>query len=381
MKTFTHTELNDLAKDRGGWCVSIYMPTHPACPEGQQDPVRLKNLLVTAESSLLEQGVNPTVVRKMLRESYDLLEDNNFWNQRSAGLAIFLSEREQLRHRLPVAVSEEVVVDRRFRIRQLLPLLYEDDQVYVLALSRNKVRLLSSTQYEFEPVELACLPVNMDEALNLDGADRGEQTHAAMRGSLGKQAAVFHGQGGRVDTLKADIEQFFRIVSSAIEEYLRGSSAPLVLAGVDYEVSMFRSVCKYPHVAGATVTGNFDHASDFELHNQARPVIESIIRKPAQEAVVLFDSLTDRSRAVSDLVAVLPASRQGKVDTLLIDSTAQVKGSFDAQTDRLDRSPESGNDDLLELAAVQTLRSGGKVYYLPASAMPGHALAAAILRY
>ena len=58
--------------------------------------------------------------------------------------------------------------------------------------------------------------------------------HSAMRGSLGKQAAVFHGQGGHNETHKDDLLQYFRLVDASLETVLRESQAPLLLAGVDY---------------------------------------------------------------------------------------------------------------------------------------------------
>jgi hypothetical protein len=46
-----------------------------------------------------------------------------------------------------------------------------------------------------------------------------------------------------------------------------------------------------------------------------------------------------------------------------------------------DYRSENGDEDLLDLAAIQTLTNRGQVYVIPQGEMPGQALAAAILRY
>jgi hypothetical protein len=45
------------------------------------------------------------------------------------------------------------------------------------------------------------------------------------------------------------------------------------------------------------------------------------------------------------------------------------------------RAPELGDEDLLNVAAVKTLLTGGTVYAVPPDEMPDAASVAAVLRY
>jgi hypothetical protein len=56
MEVPSKTDLRQLVNNASAPCVSLYLPTHRAGPETQQDPIRLKNLLRKAESGLQAEG-------------------------------------------------------------------------------------------------------------------------------------------------------------------------------------------------------------------------------------------------------------------------------------------------------------------------------------
>ena len=49
--------LNDLSQKSGQYLLSLFMPTHRVGREMQQDPIRFKNLLSSAEQRLEERGL------------------------------------------------------------------------------------------------------------------------------------------------------------------------------------------------------------------------------------------------------------------------------------------------------------------------------------
>ena len=57
MNIITASDLQSLVAVNADHCVSIYMPTHASGREGQQDAVRLKNLVTAAEEDLVKMGM------------------------------------------------------------------------------------------------------------------------------------------------------------------------------------------------------------------------------------------------------------------------------------------------------------------------------------
>ena len=80
-----------------------------------------------------------------------------------AGLVLFLSPEAFRPYRLPLAFEELAIVDRRFHIKPLLPLLAGGERFSLLALSQNNVRFFSMSRHAVETVEVPDLPANMKE--------------------------------------------------------------------------------------------------------------------------------------------------------------------------------------------------------------------------
>ena len=102
MDVLNKTELEQLMLNEQQNCVSIYLPTHQTGVETQQDPIRLKNQLREAEILLSARGVSTRDVQTMLEPASKLLQDNDFWQHQSDGLAIFLSSNRVRLFRLPL---------------------------------------------------------------------------------------------------------------------------------------------------------------------------------------------------------------------------------------------------------------------------------------
>lgn len=140
MDILKQKDLKEIIDASGEWCTSIYMPTHRFGREQQQDPIRFKNLITEAEEKLLESGLRRLEVQKLMQPAERLLDDANFWQHQSDGLAVFLSSDSAHIYRLPSRFEELVIIANNFHIKPLLPLLIENGQFYILALSLNEVR-------------------------------------------------------------------------------------------------------------------------------------------------------------------------------------------------------------------------------------------------
>jgi hypothetical protein len=381
METLTTSDLYELATHADGRSISLFMPTFASGREGQQDAVRLKNLMVTAEEHLIKRGVRGATAREFLKPIAELPQQPE-WKRRKQGLAIFHSESTSRIYWLATPLDEAVLVGRRFYVKRLLPALRGNPQFYVLALSRDQVRLLKATRIDVDRLEVPGLPANMELALNLQASDRGEQVHSGMRGDLGKEAAVFHGQGGRSDTLKTDIATYFRTIDRAVGSVLKKRSLPLVLAGVNYEVAMFRDVCRYDNVAEESLSGCFDHASDHELYEQALPVAQRLNESTRTAAIAKYCQLVGTERASNAVEQIVPAAHAGHIETLLVDPRGAIFGRFNKATNSIDFVTEREAEyDLVESSVAQTLLNRGVVYPVGREELPSSRWLRAIFRY
>lgn len=392
MTILAREELRALVEQSEEPCVSMYMPTHRAGKETQQDPIRLKNLLRDAEERLIARGMRSTEAQQLLEPIQDLVKDTMFWQYQSDGLAIFRSANLFRFYSLPLNFDELLVVTDRFHVKPLLSVFTNDGQFYVLALSQNQVRLLQGTHYSVSEVPLQNVPKNIAEALKYDDPERQTQFYTGMPGANvkgggaggGDRPAVFHGTGVLADENKKDLLRYFHRIEKALyDEVLRNEQAPLVLAGVDYLLPIYREANSYNHLLDTGVTGNPDTLRPEELHTQAWAVVEPYFQQSQQAAAEQYHEALAHGRAAHDLKEIVPAAANGRVDQLFVVTGHQQWGTFDPETNavRLHEEAEPGDVDLLDFAAIHTFLNSGTVYAVTTEQMPDDTLAAAIFRY
>lgn len=382
MDIFGRSHLERLIEHEASPCVSLFLPTHNRGPNVQQDEIRLKNLHNIAERELAGHWMNSTQARKLLEPAASLPKNTQFWQQRDRGLAVYVSPDFFGAYRVPIAVDESVHVSHRFRIRQLLPLLPGRKEFYLLALSQNDATLYRGDERALTALEVADIPASMKQALNYDGADRGAQTHTALRGAgAGKQAAVFHGQGGQPETNKDDLLAYCREVDRAVSQRLGQSRQPLLLASVDYLASIYSQANSYSHLVDENLSGNPDYVERRQLHQRALQIVTPLLEEETARAAARFENNLGTSRAIVDVREVIRSACQGRVDELWYDPQAAVFGQYQAEQDEVDISDNTEHDDLIDLALHETLKHRGSVHSLRECDLSTNTPVAALVRY
>lgn len=380
-------ELKMLAEPLSGIGISLYMPAYRAGVETQQNPIRFKNLIRQAEAELQDHGFSRRASTALLQPALEL-DRHEFWQHQDEGLVIFLTEGFFRYYCLPLKFEELVVVNDRFHLKPLLPLLTGDGEFYILALSQKQVRVFQGSRYNVEELEVAGLPKSMDEALQYDEtAQDGQFRISTSKGGTANpmpQAGSFHGQGSPDrDDIKQDILQYFHLIDRALHEALRNKTAPLVLVGVEYLMPIYREANTYQHLVESGITENPEILKPEELQAQAWSIVEPYFLQTQQQAIAHYHELTGTGKTSTDLKEAVSGAYYGRVEQLFVPVGVQEWGNFDPQANELKihTDAEPGDEDLLNSAAIQTLLNGGEVYAVEPDQVPDQALLAAVFRY
>lgn len=380
-RNFTRDDLKELTDIDDTACISIYMPTELASATAGEARIRLKNLLRQAEKSVEERGWQKKGLLAMIDEGRRLMANEDLWRHRSEGLAIFITPERFRYHRLPVRFEESVTVATRFRVKPLMPLFMADGRFYLLALSQAAIRLFECTRHSVLEIEVEELPDGIDAFLDYDTKQSQLQHHA---GDVvgGGRPAIFHGHGVSIDDGKDEILRYFQEVDRALAAILPSPEVPLVLAGVDYLIPIFREATTYRWVLPEAVSGNPDTLRAAILHEKALEIVRPELEQKQREAEARYRDLAGKGTTAAGVREVVPAAANGRVDTLFVSLEERRPGIFDKASNAVIVADDQTGEDLLDLAAVQTIRHGGSVYAINSAAMPEkHAAAAAILRY
>lgn len=384
MVFITQSELPTLLMEpHPGPCVSIFLPTHRAGPEVQQDRIRLKNLLIEAEERLIAAGLRRPEAKQLLEPAQHLGEEGIFREHPSDGLALFLAPELFRAYCLPLEFQELLVVGDRFHLKPLLPLLVGDGRFYVLALSQNDVRLLLCTQHSVREIELKGVPKSMAEALQYDNLQQKLQFRPDRAGGMDGRRAIWYGQGEEQDSGKDFLRIYFHRIDEGLHALLRNERAPLVLAGVDYLLPIYRQASTYPYLLDGGIEGNPDRLSAQDLQQRGWAVVGLFFQQAQEDAANRYRERIGTGLASNDLNEILPAAHEGRIESLFVALDCQQWGAFDpeSRTVHLHAEAAPGDEDLLDLAAIQTLVHQGDVFAVDLHHVPDQSLIAAVLRH
>ncbi len=382
MDVLSLPDLKELSRHDSGHLVSLYMKTQRFGPDSQAGNVtRMKQLLKSAATQLAELGARTAEIDSILNPVRQLADDRTFWLRAEDGLAIFADGGVRV-FRLAEAPPELAVVGPRYHLRPLLTLLGSDRHYYVLALSQKHARLLRGSAAELVEVDLGDAPTSLAEALKWDDFERQSlQFHTGTsNGQGGRRAAMFHG-GAEADP-KDQILRYFREIDRALVEHVR-DGAPLILAGVDYVLPLYREVNSYPALADEAVSGSPDTFNGETLHERSLAIAATTFSAGQRQAAERIDELWATPRATSDPETIVPAATGGRVEALFVSTKAELWGVADevADTVEIHASRQPADEDLLDRAALSTIMAGGSVFSVPPAEMPRDAAAVALLRY
>lgn len=389
MKELTYKNWVQLIDAEGGERLTILMPTEKAGPPTRKNPIRFKNHLAECERLLEARGLNSEAIDGFLGDARALIDDHQFWQHQRDGLAAFIDEQGMRLRRMLTLVSDRVTLSPRFYILPLVDEFLKDTTLYVLALSAGSVRMHRVTRDSIQPVELKDTPGSLDEMLSGVESERQLQFHSgtsrqAPPGSGGDRPAAFHGQGASGDDNEqmVRLSEYCRAINAGVISTLVGEHAPLMIAATEPILSVYRGNSTYPGLVDRAIIGNPESTSPDELHRQALDTFEPIHDAERRRAAERYQQRLGTGEISDEVKDVLVAASDGRVQTLLIKESATEQGIFNEQ-DRLVETDESlpGTEDLLNLAAIYTLRASGAVHLMPEGEMPTDSKIAAIMRY
>lgn len=378
----TTADLEALQRPADGPCISVYMPVQPKGQDTEQDAVRFKGLVDTASKELAALGLRSATIDAVLRPARDLAGDRPFWSRAEKAIAMFLALENGRILNLPFSVPELVVTGDRFHLRPLVFGLQPDIEYYVLTLGRHGAELLAGSRRELRPVPLRGVPERLEEIVAMAEEERPFQARTAAREGP-RSTLVYHGHGGERDDDDERLREYFRAIDAGVQQALNPTQAPLILAGIEYLIPLYRQVSRYAHVVDQAIDINPDTMESEALRDLAWAAVEPRAQALELERRTRLAARAARDDTAVDLESILAAAAQGRVEAVFVAADAIRWGKTDATLSHLQPHDvrEPGDEDFLDRAVLETLRTGGAAYSLEPDQMPRSAEIAALFRY
>ena len=368
-------DLHEMLRSPGP-CLTLTLPAYHPGEQARSQGRFLKASLQNAAIELRKRGVSPQATSALLGPLQQLAEDPALLKGSATGRIVFRSENTLKEFVSTEPRTAALAVGSVFAIRPMLPELTAPRVFYILAVARDRVSLKRCTGHFLENVDLPRgVPATLDDAMELEPPDHDLENRSAAGHAIGAIRRVRFGTGSGRETVHAHLSDFYKLVDRGICKMIHQPGIPLVLAGVDEEVAAYRAISGFPNLASESVHGSLDMPPADMVARAS-----TILRREA-ELLAADDVLDEKERGtpnhfLTEPAAILRAAFEGRVHRLYLNEDAERFGDHENASYR-----SWGREDLLNLAAVQTILHRGTVYELPGSMMPDSDVAAAVLRY
>jgi len=361
-----------------GPCITVLLPPYRPGEQAKSAATLLKSGLQEATHQLAAAKVPDGIAASLLAPLRDLNEDRDLAIGSHCGRIMFSAPGVFRQFHMTEPVQASLTVASSFQIRGILTELHLPPEFYLLKVSQKAVELLRCSEFRAEPAPLPKgVASTLEEALALEPPDHDLENRSASGSGTGAMRGVRFGTGSGRETQHAYFADFYRKVDRGLGDFLRPRKAALVLVGVNEDTVMYHSVATYPGLLKHSVHGNakgFLHEADMlrQAYDIAR---DAIMEREAKELAESQEKLGP-ARFLQDLKKILDAAFEGRLQRVYLSANAAAVDRFEGFGYR-----SVCNEDLANLAAVQTIVHGGDAVALPAARMPKGANFAGVLRF
>jgi hypothetical protein len=321
-------ELPLLLNTQGSLCNSIFLPVQAGA--AQRNLARARKLIRRADAKANDLPLGPILMQAAQQPP-----------RGARTLAAFVSTGLQSIFALPMDLPEALYSGSHFYVRPLVTLFQPVEHFRILTLSQRQVCLYEADRFEIEAAHVEAIPEKLGAL-------------------LGSQAAAGSDREDRLVAFLHDVKQL-------LHSHLRNHTAPLVLAAQEWLSAFYRGVAGDHFLATRHISRNPDLLSPEELQAEAWEIVEPYFAARRARELSKYRELAGTGVTSSALDEILAHSGNGRVRALFLASGKS--------------EPDKSGEDLLNAAAVSTLRNGGLVYEIPPSAMPVSSSIAALFRY
>ena len=340
--------------------------------------IHVKNAIRGLQKKLAEQATDRKTVSSLLEPVFDLAltaKTEGIW---AHALILFRSPGLFQYYLLHGQFKEAQTVDNRFHVRPLLRTLAHETRFHLLGLSQRHVRLLHCTQHRAQPAPTRAFPTNLHAWLNNRQPDHVLANRSSAGPSVGAMKGVVSSTSTDREREDEYLRHFFKEVDKGVTAHLHHETGPLLLAGVEHEIAIYRRVNSYKPTLEKVIIGSPDGMPDRTLHERAMEVVTNTFSEPLQRVMTTIRECVGTPRSSTDPRTIVQAAFEGRVLDLVIAANAEYFGVWNEET----YSVEAGRrEELLNAAALQTIRHGGQAFVLDERDMPVKADAAAVFRF
>ena len=376
LKQLDLDELRRLAHIKGS-CVTLNIPdSHP----GAADSARRAQLRQLTHTAMNELGhFSPAKEAEALSNALQAFVETIPLGGDAAGgpgFTVFVSPGHEVAFSTP-GVEPSAVAATHFHLLPLMAAACAPKDFYALGASRKSIRLWHMTASGCEEVALpSTVPANIEAAEGVDHPDHNIQNRSTIGSNAGgsnsgKMNSMRFGTISDYDSEAEHLYHFFVLVAKGLRDVVR--DLPTFLIGTRPDLLAYRKAAHNAALLDDEWHENPAHCTPAQVETKARHAASQELLRRAERAAQALPEI--RNKLTNDPAGTYAAAVEGRVHQLFVADHAAVAAAT-AHIEGL-----HADDDILNAAAVETLRTGGTVFVVPGETLAAGGPIAAVLRY
>ncbi|MFO7924329.1 MAG: hypothetical protein R6U58_11615 [Bacteroidales bacterium] len=338
--------------------VSILMTTHKTAPDNKQDTMVLKKLSKQAEKRL-KREFNSRNIKGLLEKLKKTVASIDLRHNLD-GLAIFLNNNFEKVVRLPFPVKDRIIIDGSFATRDLIRAMNRGINYYTLSISAGFVRLFEAYRDRFSEITESGFPY----------------ANPFPRGSNLEESTSLK---------ETRLKEFFKMVDKSFVQIHNQHPMPLVIAGVEKNIALYREISGLPDKIITAMEGNYDNISSYELAQIVWPKVKEIMAQQRKEALKNLDKAIGRKRLVTGIDEVWQLATQNRGELLVVEEgfhqSAKINNYANSITLVNDHGHTGATDDLVDDIAEKVVSTGGRVIFAENGSLNNYDHIALVIKY
>lgn len=365
--------LKDIASREARLCLTLTMNCdHEGAEAEKKNRIRFRNLVSKADELLDKSGWSWFERRRFLKPLMRMRKDGNIWRYQGKGLLVLCDDTGFFQtYRLPFPVEKNVIADRRFYLRPVIPYFQENVSFAVVILNQREAKIVFGDLLRGENriAEPSGPLASFDEyMLHYEFEKSLQFVSRSARSSL----FFGHGTGGDKATENAHLLDYYRHLENWVVTELRKANPDRIYYAADERnEGNYLKVVKAHHPEMERLAHINTAAADISaLVSTAIDRIQKERDEKRLETIGEFQKRMQRDdRNISTgMREVILAAHDRRVEKLILPASTHEKAwghiheaRHDIALRTADESTGEIGDELVNLAVIETFLNGGEI--------------------
>lgn len=352
--------LNRLKKVVSECAVTLVLRTYRTHPENTKDSIKLKNMASEARQRI--ENEYDAATAKKLGDKLDKLIEEIDINYNLEGLVLFVDADHAEYVRVPIELNDRISIDSTFTTRSLFRALNLETRYYLLALSKDKARLLRATGD------------NLEEEITGDFPIINESLHPRTRAE------------GAIDERVSNLQlEFFNRIDKRVNHIHKQDPLPIYIAADEMSYGQYLKMADRPNtIYGMVALENKDGKASNSI-KEVWPAIREQTKARNLSRKTELGKAVSSGKVLSDYSEIWQAVEEGRGQTLFVQEglfqPARLDGNQVKLIDKADIHSKEDIDDIIDEMIEKNSFTGGDVVFLPKEELKDFQGLALVTRY